>query len=62
MGEVNNRKRGRPSKGSRSILFARVPVATAEQIRRAAELRGHTINDFIARAAATAAASVIRGK
>ena len=62
MGEVNNRKRGRPSKGSRSILFARVPVATAEQVRRAAELRGYTINDFVALAAARTAASVIRGK
>ena len=41
------RKRGRPSKGDRRQIVARVPEAMAALIKRAAQARGETLNDYV---------------
>jgi hypothetical protein len=48
--QVRSRRAGRPSKGERHVMTARVPVATAEIIFRLAEARGIPASDFIAEA------------
>jgi len=45
---MDQRKRGRPSKGQRTVLAGRVPIPTKDDAhRRAAEL-GMTLNDYLA--------------
>jgi len=45
---MDQRKRGRPSKGQRTVLAGRVPIPTKDDAhRRAAEL-GMTLNDYMA--------------
>ena len=41
------RKRGRPGKGARRQIVARVPEAMAALIKRAAQARGTTLNDYV---------------
>lgn len=44
---VERRKIGRPSKGERELIRARVPVALRRAVDAEAERRGMTLNDFI---------------
>ena len=44
---VEHRKPGRPSKGERELIRARVPVALRRAIEAEAERHGMTLNDFI---------------
>ena len=48
--QVRSRRAGRPSKGDRHVMTARVPVETADLIFRLAEARGIPASDFIAEA------------
>ncbi|WP_168199879.1 ribbon-helix-helix protein, CopG family [Citricoccus sp. SGAir0253] len=48
--QVRSRRAGRPSKGERHVMTARVPVATAEIVFRLAEARGIPASEFIAEA------------
>lgn len=49
MAEINSeqRKRGRPAKPGRRQIVARVPEADAALIKRAAQARGTTLNDYV---------------
>ena len=49
MAEMNTepRKRGRPAKPGRRQIVARVPEADAALIKRAAQARGTTLNDYV---------------
>lgn len=45
---MDQRKRGRPSKGERTVLSGKIPVPTKDDAqRRAAEL-GMALNDYVA--------------
>ena len=45
--QIETRKRGRPGKGARRQIVARVPEADAALIKRAAQARGTTLNDYV---------------
>jgi len=42
---------GRPSKGEREVVRARLPLPLAAALRDAAQRRGLTVNDFLGRLA-----------
>lgn len=46
--QVRSRRAGRPSKGDRHVMTARVPVETAEIVFRLAEALGIPASEFIA--------------
>lgn len=48
--QVRSRRAGRPSKGDRHVMTARVPVETAEVVFRLAEALGIPASEFIAEA------------
>lgn len=48
--QVRSRRAGRPSKGDRHVMTARVPVETADLIFRLADSRGIPASEFIAEA------------
>lgn len=44
---MERRKPGRPSKGEREVLYARLPVPLMEALRFRAAGCGMTVNDFV---------------
>jgi hypothetical protein len=39
---------GRPSKGERHLVSARIPKSAADELRRAVDRQGTTVSDYIA--------------
>lgn len=58
---TETRKRGRPSKGERCMILARMPVNAGLIIKQAARARGASISDYVASAAIEAAVVDVRG-
>ena len=59
--QTETRKRGRPSKGSRCMILARMPVDAGMIVKQAARARGASISDYVAAAAIEAAVVDVRG-
>lgn len=58
---TETRKRGRPSKGERCMILARMPVTAGLIVKQAARARGASISDYVANAAIEAAVVDVRG-